>query len=228
MRFPIIAGPLRGCWWLATSRGKVLRILNGTYEPAQTRLFTTTVRPGDTVLDIGAHAGYYALLASVLTGEHGTVWAFEPDARNFAFLEKHARINHRSNIRPQPLAVSDTNGMARFGVGTGSGTGHLTDTGTLEVQTVRLDDFCQSRSIRPAVVKIDVEGAEGAVLDGARELLSAARPVLFLSTHGPDVHRYCLRLLSELGYGLQPIVGSNVERATELLCSPEERPRASN
>jgi FkbM family methyltransferase len=220
LRLPIIAGPLRGRWWLVTSRGKVLRILNGTYEREQTRLFAEWIRPGDTVLDVGAHVGYYSLLASVLAGDGGTVWAFEPDPRNFSFLELHARINGRSNIRAERAAVSDANGTARFGLGSGSGTGHLAEDGALAVRTIRLDDFCRSHDIRPAAVKIDVEGAEVAVLAGARELLASARPVIFLSTHGPDVHRHCLHLLRELGYDFQPIVGGDIERATELLCLP--------
>jgi FkbM family methyltransferase len=221
LRLPIIAGPLRGRWWLPASRGKVLRILNGTYEREQTRLFQEWIRPGDTVLDVGAHVGYYTLLASVLAGDNGTVWAFEPNPRNFRFLERHARINGRRNVRAEQAAVSDAEGSARFDFGTGSGTGHLARGGALEVRTVRLDDFCRRHGVRPAAVKIDVEGAEGAVLEGARETLAAARPVIFLSTHGPEVHRYCLDLLREMGYGFRPIVGDDVERASEVLCLPD-------
>lgn len=223
LRLPIIAGPLRGRWWLPESRGKILRILMGSYEPEQTRLFLEWVRPGDQVLDVGAHVGYYTLLASTLAGDAGAVWAFEPNPKNHRFLRAHARINRRANVHAEPAAASDADGTARFDFGTGSGTGHLAEGGALEVRTVRLDDFCRERGIRPAAVKIDVEGAEAAVLEGARETVAGARPVIFLSTHGPEVHRRCLAWLREARYALTPIVGGDVEHASELLCVPQER-----
>lgn len=220
MRLPIWGGALRGRWWLPASRGKVLRVLGGTYEPEQTRLFQEHVRPGDTVLDIGAHVGYYSLLSSVLAGDAGTVWAFEPNPQNCAFLRRHVEINRRGNVRVTEAAVSDAAGRARFDFGGGSGTGHLSGDGAIEVETVRLDDFARERGIAPTAVKIDVEGAEVQVLDGGRATLAEHRPVIFLSTHGAEVHRASMELLRELGYGFRPILGSDVASTSELLCLP--------
>jgi FkbM family methyltransferase len=225
LRVPIIAGPLRGRWWLPASRGKVLRILNGTYERAQTRVFQQWVRAGDAVLDIGAHVGYYTLLASALVGDGGAVYAFEPHPRNFRFLAEHVRINGRTNVHAEQCAVAAANGTSQFAIGTGSGTGRLAPQGMLPVRTVRLDDFCSQLGIVPAAVKIDVEGAEGAVLDGAPTMLGAARPVIFLSTHGAAVGAHCLELLRQLSYAFQPIVGAAVENAAEILCLPAARRR---
>jgi FkbM family methyltransferase len=199
----------------------VLRILGGSYEPEQTRMFEAHVRPGDTVLDVGAHVGYYTLLSAVLAGPRGSVWAFEPNPRNCAFLRRHAEINGCANVRVTEAAVSDAAGRARVDFGTGSGTGHLAGDGAIEVETVRLDDFVRERGIAPTAVKVDVEGAERRVLDGARETLARHRPVLFLSTHGAGVHKECLALLREAGYGFRPILGSDVESTPELLCLPE-------
>ena len=205
---------------MPASRGKVLRILGGTYEREQTRLFERLVRPGDTVLDVGAHVGYYTLLASVLVGDSGRVHAFEPNPRNAEFLRRHLLANRRRNVRVEQLAVSDRAGAARFDFGTGSGTGHLADGGALEVHTVRLDDYCAERGLAPSAIKIDVEGAETFVLDGARETLRRHRPVIFLSTHGTEVHRACLALLRGLGYRVEPILGGDVDAATEVLATP--------
>ena len=220
MRLPIWGGALRGRWWLPESRGKVLRVLGGTYEPEQTRLFQEHVRPGDTVLDIGAHVGYYSLLSSVLAGESGAVWAFEPNPQNCSFLRRHVEINGCGNVRVTEAAVSDAAGRARFDFGRGSGTGHLAGDGAVEVETVRLDDFVRGRGISPTAVKIDVEGAEVRVLDGARATIAEHRPVIFLSTHGAEVHRASMELLRELGYGFRPILGSDTATASELLCLP--------
>jgi FkbM family methyltransferase len=220
VKAPILAGALRGRWWLLESRGKLARILLGSYEPEQTRLFRETIRAGDTVLDVGAHVGYYTVLSAVLTGPSGSVWSFEPNPRNAGFLRRHVEINALGQVRVEQAAVSDAAGTARFDFGTGSGTGHLADAGAIEVRTLRLDDFCAAHRIVPRVVKVDVEGAEAAVLAGFAATVEAARPVIFLSTHGAEPHARCVAWLGERGYRLAPIVGASVETATELLCTP--------
>ena len=221
LRLPIMGRPLRGYWWLPSSRGKVLRVLRGTYEPEQTAHFVRWIRPGATVIDIGAHVGYYTLLASMLAGKTGSVWAFEPEPTNAAFLRQHMYLNHCSNVHVEEVAVSNSSGRARFVCGKGSGTGHLDGSGDMEVRTVRLADFCSARGIRPSALKIDVEGAETEVLEGARELIRSSRPVIFLSTHGPALHRQCLSWLRDDGYSLHPILGGDIDGATEILALPE-------
>lgn len=223
LRLPILAGPLRGRWWLPASRGKLLRIYLGTYEREQTALFRELIRPGHTVLDVGGHVGYYTVLASVLAGPGGAVWAFEPNPANAAFLRRHAAVNGLANVHVEQAAVSDAEGTARFDFGTGSGTGHLSTDGEIEVRTLRLDDFCAERSIVPHAVKIDVEGAEGAVLEGFARTVESARPTIFLSTHGPGPHRRCVEWLRARGYRLRPILGEDVETTSELLCTPDGR-----
>ncbi|HEX6042077.1 FkbM family methyltransferase [Longimicrobium sp.] len=220
MRLPIVGGRLRGRWWDPTSRGKVLRILNGTYEREQTALFEQLIRPGHTVLDVGANIGYYTLLAAVLVGPKGAVHAFEPEPRNAGFLRRHVEMNRLRKVTVQQAAVSDRAGTARFDFGSGSGTGRLADSGAIEVRTLRLDDYCAEHGLAPSAIKIDVEGAEMSVLQGARQTLERHRPVLFLSTHGAEVHRACLAFLRGLGYGVRPILGGDVETTSEVLATP--------
>ncbi|MGH7448831.1 MAG: FkbM family methyltransferase [Longimicrobiales bacterium] len=219
MWLPIVAGALRGRWWLPQSRGKILRILGGTYEPEQTRLFQDHIPAGATVLDIGAHVGYYTLLASVLAGAGGRVCAFEPDPMNHAFLRRHIALNHLGNVAVENVAVSDRGGTASFAFGTGSGTGRLDAGGTLAVRTVRLDDYCRASGLAPGFLKIDVEGAELNVLRGAAEVIGSHHPVIFLSTHGAAIHGECLAWLRERAYTLRPIVGDHVEATSEVLCT---------
>jgi FkbM family methyltransferase len=219
LRLPIVAGPLLGRWWLPQSRGKILRILGGTYEPEQTRLFQKHVTQGATVLDVGAHVGYYTLLASVLVGPNGRVCAFEPNPENHGFLCKHVLLNELTNVTMENAAVSNSNGTASFAFGTGSGTGRLAEHGVLDVRTVRLDDFCRERKVEPDFLKIDVEGAELDVLRGADEVIRSHHPVIFLSTHGEDVHGECLVWLGDRGYTLLPVAGTDLDSATEILCT---------
>jgi FkbM family methyltransferase len=217
---PILAGRLKGKKWALSAGGKVLRLMFSTYEPEQTRLFEQHVRPGSIFLDVGAHAGYYTLLSAVLAGTSGRIFSFEPNPRNYLSLERNIRINGLQNVTAIESAVSNANGYCFFETGTGSGTGHLAESGTSRVRTIRLDDFARDHDIRPDFIKIDVEGAELMVLEGARGLLADARPVLFLSTHGADVHRKCLDYLGALGYTMEPIVGDSVEATSELICLP--------
>lgn len=219
MKLPILAGTLRGTWWLPASGGKLLRIFGGTYEPEQTRLFGEQLRPGATLLDVGAHVGYYTLLAARLVGSGGRVYAFEPNPRNCEFLRRHVAANGCANVRVEEAAVADTNGVARFDFGTGSGTGHLAESGAVEVRTLRLDDFCHDHDVKPDAIKIDVEGAELDVLRGAEQAIVAHGPTIFLSTHGAEVHARCLAWLRERGYALRPITGTDLDTATEVLCT---------
>jgi FkbM family methyltransferase len=217
MRLPILAGPLRGSWWLPLSPGKVARVLLGSYEPEQTALFRKWLRPGDTLLDVGAHVGYYTLLSARLVGEKGEVWSFEPNPGNCAWLRRHVSLNGLRNVHVEEVAVSDAGGTARFAFGSGSGTGRLAADGTVEVRAVTLDEFCAEHGIRPNALKIDVEGGELRVLAGAHRILTTDRPVIFLSTHGAEIHRECLRVLRSLGYALEPVNGDDLHAATEVI-----------
>ena len=221
---PLVVGPLRGNWWQLASGGKIARLLLGTYEPEQSGLFNRYLCPGDKVLDIGAAAGYYTLLAARLVGPTGRVIAFEPDSRNLKFLRGHVEQNRLTQVTVLPLALADETGTARFGGGTGTGTGRLCGDGSDEVQVRRLDDVAAEMKLRPRHLKIDVEGAEMAVLRGGEHLIRECRPTIFLSTHEkilPGIQAECCQLLAAWGYRLEPITGSSVADASELLCRPK-------
>jgi FkbM family methyltransferase len=197
---PILRGPLRGFRWLVATRSS---FLFGTYEPTQTQLFQELVKPGDVVYDIGAHFGYYTLLSSKLVGDGGKVIAFEPSPANLVRLYRHINLNDRKNVQVLELAVSDHEGIAHFETRTGSGVGHLADDGPLEVKLTTLDSLTQFPL--PQVMKIDVEGAEVGVLNGAKTLFARCKPLIFLSLHGDDLKTSCMSLLSGYGYTFRQI-----------------------
>lgn len=214
---PILAGPLSGSRWLVASGGKVARLICGTYEPAQSRLFQQHVLADSVVFDLGANVGYYTLLAAKLA-HRGQIVAFEPEPRNAAFLRANIAVNSCRNISVRELAVAEASGTARFKMGSGTGTGSLSGEGDLQVKLVSLDEFVADSGLQPTHLKIDVEGAEGAVLCGGLETLATLRPTIFLSTHGPTAHRDCCEILRDLNYDLQPIDAPDVASAAELLC----------
>lgn len=221
MRVPLLFGPLRGRLWLPFSRGKVLRLFFGTYEADQTAMISNYLHPGSVFFDVGAAVGYYTVLAAPLVGPTGRVVSFEPDPQNAAYLKKHVAINRFRNVDVRQQAVGNRNGVAPFTCGSGTGTGHLVESGSTQVAICRIDDVAGETG-NPTHIKIDVEGAELEVLEGARKTLLASRPKLFLSTHGTEVQNACARYLTELGYEIRPI-SPNPKYESELLCLPGKR-----
>src|ERR1700691_3168087 len=211
---PIFAGPLKGYRWLLATRSS---FFFGTYEPAQTALFCELVKPGDVVYDVGAHFGYYALLASKLVRTEGRVLAFEPSPPNLARLYRHIELNRSSNVQVLELAVSDREGSAHFETRTGSGLGHIAPAGPVEVKVTRLDAL--QGSPLPNVMKIDVEGAEVGVLQGAASLLASAKPTIFLSLHGDGLKKACLEILAGYGYTFQDIGPLEILALSSKVCS---------
>jgi FkbM family methyltransferase len=220
MWLPIVGGALRGHRWCPASGGKLMRVLMGTYEREQSSLFLEYIGPGSIVFDIGAACGYYTLLAAKLAGSTGKVVAFEPDPTNAAYLQRHVTANGLRQATVLQMALSNNSGQARFGGGSGSGTGRLCDGGAFDVTVRRLDDIAAQLRLAPTHLKIDVEGAELNVLRGGEQTILAHRPLIFLSTHPgivPSVHRDCCDLLTRWGYELQPIVGDSLSNTTEVL-----------
>jgi len=136
---PILQGSLKGRKWIVGSSNHGCWL--GSYEYDKRLAFERVVGDGGVVFDIGAHVGFYTLLASVLVGPSGKVIAFEPVPRNVRYLQAHLRINHVSNVELIEAAVSDRMGVASFDESPGNSTGHLACGGSLRVKTVALDQL---------------------------------------------------------------------------------------
>jgi len=130
------------------------------------------------VIDIGAHVGYYTLLAAKLVGPTGKVYAFEPEPGNHSTLQKNIQLNNYQNIVATRIAVSDRRGRASMYLTSLDSGRHslfqhgLPKLGSTQVETTTLDWFLESQDApRVDLIKIDVEGAEVDVLDGMHQLL---------------------------------------------------------
>jgi len=143
-----------------------------------------------------------------------------PNPDNFTHLDKHVKINLAENVALMECAVGDEKGYSFFALGSGSGTGHLSNEGAFKVQTVRLDDIVKEKGVSPDFIKIDAEGAGMLVLTGANQLITDKKPVIYLSTHGDEVHRKCCSFLQDRDYRLEPILGNDVQTTRELVCYP--------
>jgi FkbM family methyltransferase len=189
----------------------------GVWERIETASFTSLLKPGMTVLDIGANIGYYALIAARLVGPTGRVYAFEPDPRNCDLIKKSSQANGYTNLVCFQAAVSKVTGRAGLYLDSESwahsmSAGNITHpAGSLEVDTVRLDDLFARGLLGETVdlMKIDVQGAEALVCEGAAGLLRRARPTLLMELEpkslrnmGADPRRW-LNSLHEYGYAIR-------------------------
>lgn len=216
---PILSGPLRGKRWVFGASN--ISYWVGSYEAAMTRRMAQDLKPGDTFLDLGAHVGYYTLLAARKVGKTGRVVAAEPLPRNRAYIQRHLRLNKLSErVEVVSAAVSDQAGQASFRL-SNPVAARMDEGGELEVEVVALQalldqHFHEGRLL----VKMDIEGQELKALHSIREFLSRHPVRLYLSTHGEERHDACLKLLKELGYSIEALDDTDLNQAREVLAYP--------
>lgn len=182
----IFRGLASGCH-LCVSPTEHLGYLLGTDERHLQRAIRKYVQIGDTVYDIGANIGYVSLSLAKKVGPAGHVIAFEPVPANIKALRQNLEINHLANVQLIEAAVSETAGETFIRIAgnlsMASLVWHRNDPSATEisVRTVSIDDLTKAGDLPyPAFVKIDVEGAEAAVLTGMCRTIAVARPVLFV------------------------------------------------
>jgi FkbM family methyltransferase len=146
--------------------------------------FKAAVRPGDTVIDVGANLGAYTVLFARWAGPRGRVIAFEPAPDSRAGLERQLSLNDPpAEVIVRPEALTTSSGMRSFHADGMQGDNRLlpdAGPGGIQVSTTSLDEFCARQGIEPDLIKIDVEGAELDVLRGARRTIARRGPALAL------------------------------------------------
>jgi FkbM family methyltransferase len=213
----VIQGPLRGKRWIAGSSNHGCWL--GSYELRKQRKVIELVRPGMVCWDVGANVGFYTLLFAELVGPSGKVLAFEPLPRNVDLLRRHVEMNGYRNVRIFPRALADFDGEASFDPGPNPSMGRIAPSGPLRVPCARADTLLATGEVEPPdVIKIDVEGAEAAVLRGARQMMER-HPVMLLATHGVQAHRECLGLLAAAGYKIRALDGGPGELTNEIVAA---------
>jgi FkbM family methyltransferase len=218
-----------------------LPIVRDEYERDEIEFVRRRLKPGDIAVDVGAHIGFFTIVMADLVGPGGRVFAFEPFDSNAELLERSITENRfEERIVFERAAVGATSGSARltFPVETlnsggayllRDGTGPLTGNLERRVALVALDEFRLPRPIR--FIKMDVEGAEPQVLEGAKRLLQSDRPVLLAELHPTQLQRASgvspeefLAQLRGVGYRAEDLHGQPIEQApadvTSIVCVP--------
>ncbi|MGA2430340.1 MAG: FkbM family methyltransferase, partial [Candidatus Acidiferrum sp.] len=177
-----------GALWVAKNDHVGQPIRQGRFEVAEVRFVERFVKVGMTVLDIGAHHGFYTLLCSKRVGSGGRVVAFEPSPRERKALQLHLKLNRCRNVSVEPLALGNEDATGNLYVIEGRNTGcnslkpptAVGDIAPVSVRVARLDEWLRQRKLdRVDFIKVDVEGGELALLKGAAQLLERKpRPVI--------------------------------------------------
>lgn len=213
----------------------------GEFSAFESELFAQLVTPGMFVVEVGANIGTHTVdLARLVTGT-GRVHAFEPQRLVFQTLCANVAINQLTNVVAYPLAVSDQPGMTHvqlldpYAVNNFGGLSLGGDKAGEDVTTVTLDQLGL-----PAChfLKIDVEGMETAVINGAFGTIESYRPVMYVENDRTEHSPELIELISSLGYQLywhlprlfnpdnyvgesENIYGDIV--SANMLCFPRER-----
>lgn len=202
--------------WLDPTDSLELSV-RGIYGPFETEVLAREIKAGDVVVDIGANIGYHTLLFARGVGKAGKVYAFEPVPENFSILEKNVALNGYGNVERVPKAVSDVTGVQTLYLcESSSGMHQIFDAhagrNTIEVETVRLDDYFSDYNGRIDFIKMDIEGAEGKAVQGMLHVLSTHKTSKLstefypkaLQDAGTDPELY-LKQLQGMGFHLYEI-----------------------
>jgi FkbM family methyltransferase len=162
----------------------------GRYEEGIVAWMRTLLKPGDCFVDVGANIGYLTLVAARLVGPTGSVVAFEPLPAARTWLERNVALNNASQVSIRGDAVCDRTATAVLNIGpvhhtsTSSLLPALEHHGEALVSCVRLDDVVPGAP-RVRLMKIDVEGAEHLVVEGAGRTLDTHAPDIIVELNGP-------------------------------------------
>ena len=209
-------GKLSGKKWLFGAG--TIRMALGVHERKNIEFLSMMVQKGYVFYDIGANVGYYSIVSSMMVGNDGKVFAFEPNPRNLHLLKKHLSLNNCQNVGVISACVGDKMGLVHFDLSDDPSTSHVDSKGKLRVRMVQIDTLVANDVMPPPdFMKIDVEGAEMLVLKGAQCTLNTFHPRILLSTHNAKVHKQCLEFLKVRGYKIFPCNNNDLVSASDII-----------
>ncbi|HWE32760.1 MAG TPA: FkbM family methyltransferase [Solirubrobacteraceae bacterium] len=201
--------------YLPVSHAHFGSIAFGNLETAVQEAMVRHLGDGGVFYDIGANLGFFALLGAHLAGlQNGHVYAFEAAPDNAEAIRSNAALNGIANVTVIAKAVAGGSGRGRLQVVDDQSWSKLENYGehpyteqVIDVDLVAIDDLIAAGELRPpTVVKIDVEGAELAVLEGMSSTIDAYRPAIICELH--DTHAEFVTAMRAHGYRLVNLEGT--------------------
>lgn len=187
----------------------------GFFEEGLTKMILEYLKPGMIFIDIGAHIGYFTMLASYIVGEKGMVHSFEPTPNTYEVLIQNIK---RKNVITNNCAVFSEETIIRFNdYGLKYSAFNTFKKARLDesilknlnpisvkVKTVTLDKYVKMKKCEPDFIKIDVENAELEVLQGAKDTIKEFHPIISMEVGDFDLNdkhsSECISLLNNYGY----------------------------
>ncbi|MDZ8051111.1 MAG: FkbM family methyltransferase [Aulosira sp. ZfuVER01] len=159
------------------------------FERSEVEFVQHSLQPGDIVFDIGANGGIYTVIAAKKVGANGHVYAFEPGYRELDLLRHNIAINNLNNVTIIERAVSNKKGISQFAISDDGALNSLAETKHpyqsikewLNVEVTTIDDIVKELNLKKIdFIKIDVEGAEKLIFEGAKNLLNSENKLKIL------------------------------------------------
>lgn len=199
------------------------------YEDDVSEALLAHLKPGGVFYDVGANIGVFSFIAASTVGANGAVHAFEPEANNLECFQQTLRNSGLQNVTLHDVAVGSSDGSMTFDRRGGAFSGRLVDGGqdaegaSMDVRVRAIDSLIQDGLAPPDLVKIDVEGGEGGVLEGMHDTLRSHRPVLLCELHFFDADglQRAVTAVREAGYSCQSLDGQSLS----LDGDPSDLPR---
>lgn len=189
------------------------------------RILKKLIKPGDTVIDIGANFGLYTKFLSEATGNTGKVFSFEPVPGTFDILKNNINKSKLNNVTIFKKAISDKNGEAfifipEYKDGSENyyeaSLQNATQENGIRIETIRLDDWLSDKINNIDFIKMDVEGHEPQALSGAEKILSKFHPKLMIEINDGfeegSTGKKVLNFLSKFNYEINYFDGSTLRK----------------
>jgi FkbM family methyltransferase len=189
----------------------------GPYEPYTAELFKRVIKPGATVLDIGAQYGYFSLIAAHHVGLDGKIYAFEPSPTNFQLLKQNIYMNKYTNIiHPLQKAVGDKRSTMTLFVYENSDAHSMyrhpqaAVKEEISVECITIDEFLGEKPVD--VIKMDIDGHDPYGLQGMKKTIAKSGSIILFAEFAPAYLRRAgvesedyLAQLKSLGFDTQVI-----------------------
>jgi len=183
------------------------------HEPFSTKILSNNLQEGMVCLDVGGNLGYYATLESKKIGKSGRVIVLEPSPLNFKYLTKNLSLQNQSNYELFNYACGNREGEVQFLISKHSNTSRVlkdhekpsADMNLIKVPVIKLDDFMEKKGIKKLdILRMDVEGYEVEILEGAKDLIRNFQPNIQIEVHlqrlGPKNTKKVLEMFQNAGY----------------------------